>query len=147
MKICLSFFFVLLTALPNAFAQSTPALSATGQRVLDTEQHRFELMVKRDTVQLAAMLADDLVYMHSNGLVETKKQHIQAISTGRLLYNTMQREESSVRLYGKMALTNGIVHAAGIINGAAFDIRLRYTAVYLRKKGEWLLVNWQSTRI
>lgn len=147
MKIYLPFAFFLLISLQQTFAQTASPVSSKDQRVLDTEQRRFELMVKRDTVLLAGMLDKDLVYIHSNGLVESKKQHIQAIAAGRLVYNTMQREEATVRLYGKTALTNGIVHAAGLINGTTFDIRLRYTAVYVYKKGEWLLANWQSTRI
>jgi len=124
------------------------AQSKTDREILAVEQHRFEAMVRHDTVALRPMLADDLVYIHSNALQETKSAHISAISTGRLAYNSMVRESARVRRYGrKMALTNGVVQAKGIINANPFEVRLTYTAVYRRTHGTWQLVNWQSTKI
>ncbi len=123
------------------------AQSKTDREILAAEQHRFEAMVRRDTVALRHMLTDDLVYIHSNTLQETKSAHISAISTGRLAYNSMVRESVKVRRYGKIALTNGVVHVKGIFNTNAFELRLAYTAVYRRGHGTWQLLNWQSTKI
>lgn len=149
MKLLFSSVFCLLLASSTAFAQSSASgkSSAAERSVLDTETLRFELMTKGDTLALSRLLADDLVYIHSNGLTESKPQHLQAMAAGRLKYSTMQREEAKVRLYGKMALNNGIVHAVGVLNNTPFDIRLRYTAVYQKQHGQWRLLNWQSTRI
>lgn len=122
--------------------------NARARDVLDTETRRFGLMTKADTFALAPLLAAELFYIHSNGLTETKAQHLSAIAAGRLVYRNMEREEVAVRFYGKKtALTNGIVKVSGILNGNAFELRLRYTALYRRQKGLWRLVNWQSTRI
>jgi len=123
------------------------AQSKTDQKILDTEQRRFEAMERKDTVALRGLLADDLIYLHSNALTESKSAHISAISTGYLIYEKMTREKVGVRRYGKTALTNGIVQVRGILNKNAFEIRLAYTAVYRKKGGVWRLVNWQSTRV
>ncbi len=124
------------------------AQSKTERQILAAEQHRFEAMVRRDTVALRPMLADDLIYIHSNALQENRLTHISAISTGRLAYNSMVRETARVRRYGKkMALTNGVVQVKGIINANPFEVRLAYTAVYRRTHGNWQLVNWQSTKM
>ena len=123
------------------------AQSKTDRLILATEQQRFASMVSRDTVALRPLLADDLVYIHSNALQETKAAHLSAIATGRLVYASMLRETAQVRRYGKMALTNGIVQVTGVVNGTSFDVRLLYTAVYRRVRGQWQLVNWQSTRV
>ena len=123
------------------------AQSKTDLQVLATEQQRFDLMVKRDTVALRPMLHDELLYIHSNALQETKSAHLTAISTGRLAYASMVRETADVRHYGKTALTNGVVRVKGVINGTPFEVRLLYTAIYRKQHGRWLLLNWQSTKI
>ena len=125
-----------------------PAQTATERVLLDTEARRFVAMTQRDTAFLKNALADDLVYIHSNALIETKTAHLAAIVTGQLVYENMTRESVSIRRYGsKMALHNGIVVVKGIIQGTPFQVRLQYTAVYRKKKNMWQLVNWQSTKI
>ena len=123
------------------------AQSKSDRLILATEQQRFASMVSRDTVALRPLLAEDMLYTHSNALQETKAAHLSAIATGRLVYASMLRETAQVRRYGKMALTNGIVRVTGVVNGTSFDVRLLYTAVYRRVRGQWQLVNWQSTRV
>lgn len=124
------------------------AQSKTERQILAAEQHRFEAMVRRDTVALRSMLADDLIYIHSNAMQENKSAHISAISSGRLAYNSMLREKASVRRYGKKtAFVNGVVQVKGIINANPFEVRLLYTAVYRRVHKTWILVNWQSTKM
>jgi len=125
-----------------AFAQSK-----TEQKILDTELRRFEAMTRKDTVLLRELLADDLIYIHSNTMMENKKEHISAISTGRLVYEKMNREQAKVRRYGKTALTNGVVQVHVVLNKNPLEMRLAYTAVYRKKGSAWRLLNWQSTRV
>lgn len=123
------------------------AQSGHDKKILDVEQRRFEAMIRKDTAALRSMLADDLVYLHSNALLEDKAEHIRAIVSGRLVYQKMVREQANVRRYGSTALVNGIVQVSGILNGTPFDVRLAYSAVYRKKGGRWRLANWQSTRM
>lgn len=116
-------------------------------QILAVEQARFEAMMHRDTGALPQMLADDLVYIHSNALKEDKKEHIHTIATGKIVYSSMDRESVSTRIYGKTAITNGTIHVKGIVSGNPFDIRMLYTAIYSKKKKNWQLANWQSTRL
>jgi len=136
--------FICLNLTPTVTLSQTLAKKS----VLDTEAQRFAAMTTRDTVFLKNYLADDLVYIHSNGLTETKKAHINAISSGSIIYRTMDRAfETQVRHYGKWAIANGTVQVTGIVNNNPFEVQLRYTAVYRKKRGKWLLINWQSTRM
>mgnify|MGYP000095977319 CR=1 FL=1 len=137
----------LLALLLFVLPQITFAQSKADQSVLDAEQRRFEAMTRKDTAALRDMLADDLVYIHSNALTENKKEHLSSIASGRMVYETMTREQARVRRYGKTALTNGIVNVKGTVKGTTFELRLAYTAVYRKKGGKWLLANWQSTKL
>lgn len=132
---------LLLTNFVSASAQVSPA-----ETILLSEQSRFDAMMGHDSVVLTRLLADDLIYIHSNGLKENKKEHIAAIQTGKIIYQSMNRENPAVRIYGKTALVSGKISVKGIISGNPFDIKLLYTAVYHKKRSVWQLVNWQSTR-
>jgi ketosteroid isomerase-like protein len=123
------------------------AQSKTNRVILDAERRRFDAMIRHDTVALRDMLADDMLYIHSNALVETKAQHLSAIASGKLDYRRIERENpATIRRYGKIAVVYGPVKAGGVNQGTVFDVNLLVTAVYQKKKGKWLLVNWQSTR-
>lgn len=123
-------------------AQSRKAMS-----VLSAEMNRFEAMTLADTTALNSMLADDLWYVHSNALTETKQAHLSAIASRKLVYEKMERESASVRTYGKTALVNGKLAVRGKLNGNPFELRLFYSAVYRKKHHIWKLVNWQSTKV
>lgn len=139
--------YTLFLVLALSMSGASFAQVKAGKAILDTEQRRFIAMIEKDTVLLSTMLAGDLQYLHSNGLYETKQQHLAAIATGKIDYKAMARQPNPVvRRYGKVALVNGLVNVDGLINGQSFSLTLRYTAVYRKKKGQWLLVNWQSTR-
>ncbi|MCC6281543.1 MAG: nuclear transport factor 2 family protein [Saprospiraceae bacterium] len=104
-------------------------------------------MTRQDTTALKTLLADDLIYIHSNSMKESKKEHIAAIATGYLIYEKMNRENVQVRRYGKTAVVNGVLQVKGLLNKANFELKLTYTAIYRKHKKQWQLVNWQSTRI
>lgn len=129
-----------------------PALGLQAQskvdlKVLQAELSRFEAMVAADTHVLSPMLSKRLHYVHSNALRENKPEHLNAIATQKLVYQSMERESATVRRYGRTALVNGIVRVQGILAGNAFEVRLLYLAVYRKKRGHWRLLNWQSTRM
>ena len=113
-------------------------------RLEQSEDRRFEAMSQRDTALLRTMLSGDLVYTHSNGLVETREQHLSNIAAGTIVYESMVPESRTFRLYGKSARVSGIVQVKGLYKGNSFQVRLRYLAFYVRNKGKWQLSAWQS---
>lgn len=110
------------------------------------ESKRYEAMTKADTGYLRFILSDDLVYTHSNGLVETKTDFIQSISSKKIVYKQIGVREQKIKLHQKTAIVTGVLHVSGSLNGKDFDIDLRYTNVYIKEK-EWKLLAWQSLKI
>lgn len=111
------------------------------------ERQRFEAMTTKNVAFLEKVLSDDLAYTHSNGLFETKKEHIANIRSGTLVYKSMQPEELQVRVHRKSAVISGFVNVMGVLKEKDFAVRLRYTDFYVKKKGKWQLAAWQSTRV
>ncbi|MCC6724328.1 MAG: nuclear transport factor 2 family protein [Saprospiraceae bacterium] len=111
------------------------------------ERQRFTAMTTKDTSLLRNLLADDLTYLHSNGILENKAQHLANIGTGKMVYKTMEPSEMKVRINGRTAIVNGQVHVTGFLGEKPFDIQLRYTDVYFKQKGKWRLAAWQSLKL
>lgn len=104
-------------------------------------------MTKKDVSFLENVLADDVTYAHSNGLVESKAQHLENISSGRIVYQVMEVEKMDVRTYKKTAVVNGIINVKGLYKDNPFDIQLGFTDVYLKQKRAWKLLAWQSVKL
>jgi ketosteroid isomerase-like protein len=115
--------------------------------VLDADQARFKAMVGNDLAALDILLADDLVYVHSDAAVESKDQFLDELRSGRMRYRSISPRDVVVRRYGSTAVVTGRLDAAVTRAGADRDIALRYTAVYESDGGKWRLVSWQSTRV
>lgn len=124
-------------------------LSLSAQPPADVvEDDRFRAQVRKDTETLSELLSEDLVYIHSNGLVESKSDFLKSIATGKIVYQEMKAAgERSFRYLGRVAIGTGIVNVKGLFDGTPFDIQLRYTSVYHKQKNRWWLVSWQSTKI
>lgn len=114
--------------------------------IAESEDMRFRAQIAQDTATLKQIIADDLVYIHSNALTESKRDFINSVQSGKITYQTMQPEVGrSIRRYGKSGISNGVVRVTGLFQGNPFDVKLKYTAVYRKIRGRWLLVSWQST--
>lgn len=120
-----------------------------GQKtILSSEAARFAAMQVCDTIALDKLIGNELVYIHSNALVETKADFINSISTGKIEYQNIELEAGSTqRSYRNVGISNGIVKVNGLYSNTPYEVRLRYTAVYHKRRGVWLLVSWQSTKI
>jgi hypothetical protein len=125
-----------------AVEESGPVVMAAAQ----SERDRFRAQVARDTAALRNLLDDDLVYVHSNGLIESKAHFIETVATGRIGYDSLVPGQMVHRLYGSTAVGNGRVRAVVRMNGQNLAVDLLFTTVLVRRNGRWRLVSWQSTR-
>lgn len=102
--------------------------------------------VSQDTALLKHVLADDLIYMHSNGLKETKTSFIQSVKEQKIVYQNIHIEEVEFRKYDRTIIGNGLIYVEGMYQQQPFQIKLFFTEIYYKKKGIWQLVSWQSLK-
>ncbi|MEK6478821.1 nuclear transport factor 2 family protein [Catalinimonas sp. 4WD22] len=62
--------------------------------VLEAEKSRFLAMINEDFDFLENIIDDQLVYIHSNGNVDSKDSFINAIREGKTSYDDIKLEES-----------------------------------------------------
>ena len=120
-----------------------------GQKVLEIEKLRFAAMVKKDTAFLNKILADSLLYIHSDGHVDSKKSLISAIAQKDLDYRQMELKEITIREYPRMVILSGNMDVTVYSKkqDKILDLRIRYLDVYHKIKNKWQLVAWQSSRL
>jgi len=127
---------------PLSMAEEPAALVAR----LETE--RFQAMQAVDLKSLDRLLAPDLSYTHSSGVVDTKASFIEAIRAGTLKYVTIAApEDVRVLIYDSTAVVTGHLRLTVVLSGQDVKLHLRYTDVWARRTGEWQMVAWHSTKL
>jgi hypothetical protein len=135
---------LIAAALP---ARTAPAQAGPEAELRRTELARFEAQVKGDTAALRRLLGDDLTYVHSNALTETKDHFIESVAIRRIGYDSVVPLEMGHRVFGATAVGNGKVRVQVQMNGQTIRVDLLFTTVHVRRSGRWQLVAWQSTRV
>lgn len=110
------------------------------------ERQRFAAMVNKDLPFLNKVLSENLVYVHSNGLTETKADHLSHLETGFLVYHSIQPDQIKVFHHGKTAVITGKINVNVTLQDRKLEVLLRYMDVYVKHKGKWQLAAWQSVK-
>ncbi|HTU99672.1 MAG TPA: nuclear transport factor 2 family protein [Luteitalea sp.] len=137
----------LSSAQPSSPGKPGPATAPEAEAVKSAELARFKAMTSNDLKALNASLGDDLIYTHSNALVDSKASYVESISSGRLKYTTIEPRDLQVRVYGHSAIITGAASITSTSNGTTSTNNLRFTDVWVLRDGRWQMVGWQSTRI
>jgi hypothetical protein len=115
--------------------------------VVAADDGRIAALVARDCERLTAVLSDELRYAHSNGVVETKAQHLEAITSGRLVYRAVDYTERSFQTIAPdVVLMRGRARMDVRSGDQALVLDLNFLAVWRLEGGAWRLVAWQSSR-
>jgi hypothetical protein len=130
---------------PAARAESKkPSADAV---VKAAELARFEAATKNDLDTLGKLLADDLTYTHSTGVLETKEVFLASLKSGKLQFKTIEPADLQVRVFDKTAVINGTAKVSVVSEGKPKDLSLRYTDVWVNRAGKWQMVAWQSVKL
>jgi hypothetical protein len=114
---------------------------------LENDRARFEAQVKGDVAALDKLLASDLTYVHSSGVVETKDEFVGAIKSGKYKYKSIVPEGVTVRSYGDTAVVQGKATIDVVSSGRDVHVLLVFTDVWVKREGRWQMVSWHSTRL
>jgi ketosteroid isomerase-like protein len=118
--------------------------ATTVHPVVDLDRRRREAAVAGDAAEVAKYIADDCVYVHSSGAVETKDILVGRLASRDLVYHAMVPVESTLREYGTTVLINGDLALEVTSAGTQRSFTTRYLAVWLQRNGSWQLASWQS---
>ena len=109
----------------------------------EAEAEWVRALVAADSVALDAIYADDLVYIHSNGSVDTKREWLGAIESGRIDFSAVTPRDLKVRNYGSTAVVNALYDV--VLN--ARPMTIQYLTVYVKDDGRWRIVTQQTATL
>ena len=132
---------------PVGGSAASPDADTTLARLLATNSARFAAMVREDFAALDTLLAPDLTYIHSDGVLESRAQFLTTLRTRRLHYQAIEPSELQARTYDNMGIVTGRSHMRVKAGGELRAFEIRFTAVYRRAGHRWELVAWQATRL
>jgi len=113
-------------------------------RAVESKRVAFLTTGRIDSV--AAILSDDLTHTHAGGATQTKEELLAPLRSGEVGYQSMKHEDVQVRSYGDAVMMRGYTNVNVTAKGVPAAIRIRFTTIYAKEKGQWKMVVWQSTR-
>jgi hypothetical protein len=123
-------------------ATAQPSLAETA--LLNAESKRLDAQVAHDVAALQQAIADEAIYIHANGEMQTKAEYIHAVETGASRYRSIEVADRTVQLLGDLGITHGMI----TLNvGVDRKIVARYTGVYAMRDGRWQVLTFQTTPI
>src|SRR5690349_6183393 len=135
----------MLAVMLFAFALSLHADDAEELRRLDKELNVATWT--GDALWFEQNLADDYMLITPSGTPRTKRDVISELSTPGMKMDPFDAIEVSVRLYGESAVVNGRMLQRFTLGRVRYANDLRYTDVYVKKKGRWLLVSGHASNV
>ena len=102
---------------------------------------------KADTVFMEKYFADEFTGVHSDGNLSTKAQEINNVKSGTLKWASVDLHERKIHVYGETAVVVGLASSTGSVGGKPYSGDYRTTQVWVKHKGNWKIVAFQSTRV
>lgn len=130
---------VTLTVAGSVLGQSAKQNSALEQTIRKLEQEEVDALLRGDLAALQAHWAED--YTVNNPFNQVVKASRGPIRAGTLTYSSFVREIESVLIHGNTVIVMGreTVVPKGSSPDAGKTIRRRFTNVWMKRKGKWLL--------
>ncbi len=131
-------------ALAIAAAGHTAAVAASSAEdeasLLKAEDQLFAADVQHDTATIARGFADEAIFVHANGKVETKTDYLRATAKANFPIKSIDTANRVVRIFGKVGIVRG---TKNLVVG---DMHLSgsYLTVYIMRDGRWQMLDEQS---
>lgn len=119
----------------------------TVEEALKAEQDRYAAQMKGDVAAMQRLIGDDLVYIHSSTVQDTKASFIESIRSGNVKYRKMKRGDAKVRTYGCIAIVSGGASFEVTVKGEDRTLNLLFHAVYAKRASGVQFVSWQATKL
>jgi len=106
-----------------------------------------QAMINADSAALSRIVSPMLVYVHSSGVVDHKKQFIEKIVSGQSDFVTIIAAEPFVSVNRKTAIVRHVLLADTNDNGKPGKVQIRIMQVWQKEAGRWKLLARQAAKM
>ncbi len=135
-------FLVMITMglITHLFAQNTAPVAAA------VEQLR-KAMIDPDSVSLSQVTHSHLSYGHSGGHIEDQKAFIEALTSHKSDFVTIDLTEQTIDVIKNTAVVRHHLSATTNDNGKPATVKLSILSVWVKDKGHWKMLARQAVHI
>jgi len=128
-----------------AAAVAAEAKPDVAKAVLAVEREWISAVLKQDKAALERLMADDIVYVHGDGNVESKAHFIEQMTNGTKQQLDGVFKNTKVRQYGDIVITEHLtlIKTPKVPAGEALEISL----VWGKPSGQWQLLSRHASRL
>jgi ketosteroid isomerase-like protein len=126
-------------------ATVVPSLAQSSPDIRQVESQLSQLLVRGDYDQYGSRLADDYLRINMNGTQQNKQETLSYLKSGNTKFIDLDAANLNVRSSGDCAIANGDLTSVQRINGKVVTTIARFTDVFMKKNGQWLLTSTQLT--
>jgi len=121
--------------------------TVSADEALRAEDARYAAQTRRDFTALQQLLGDDLVYIHSGAVVDSKASYIEVQRAGTVIYRTMRRSDVTVRTYGCLAIITGLGNFDVTVKGEDLAVEIRFHSIWVKRAAGLEFISWEATRV
>ena len=130
-----------LSALGQTMEKPAKQNSKSEQEVLKLSKEYDEATRRGDSSVLERLLADEYLYISSNGSVFNKADAVNFAKSGEAKLEFGQSDDVRARGFGDTVVVTGRWTARGTNKGKSFSDVDRYTSVYVKRNSRWQIVS------
>ena len=126
----------------SALGQSAKRSDALEKTIRKLELAESEAVVRSDVAALERLWAEDFTVNNPNNQISRgRKEVLDRVRSGLLKYSSFVREIESVGVYGDTVIVMGleVITPVGNAPGAGQTVRRRFTNIWMKRKGNWVL--------
>lgn len=116
------------------------------QEIIRLSQAKWRWMAERKVDTLAALFADQAMFVHMGGSWG-KAQELEVIRSGGIHYKHADIQETSVQLLGNTAILLSKIRLVAVVGGNEVTNPFVVTEVYVRQNSAWKLGSLSFTRL
>jgi ketosteroid isomerase-like protein len=131
----------------NGAERSAPGKADVEQQIHVMEKRFNDARARADVATLGSMLSDDWTVVHGDGTINTKAEYLADLRSGlRKFSGDVKEHEVTIRIHGDTAVASGLSDSKVEYRGQPGGGPLRFTRVYVKRDGRWLMIASHATR-
>ena len=137
---------VVVSALVMACRSQAPAAHRDEAALIEMQQDLARAWVSGDRTTLERIIASDWTTTGPDGRTSDRARVLaQVFETGVHRIHDLKIDDVKARVFGDAAVVTGRTRGVGEFEGAAYDVVIQFTDVFVRRTGQWQAVASHSS--